>query len=287
MRSAPCVSAIQDVRHSVAMSSTASLHLPTRCAPTHSPGRPTTATACCATSKSTPRSSRTSPVLPRMARPCTRSSTVQGGPGSNAVTRRHCCASPPSRPTGPRSASRRCSPTASTSRSPATTTRNSGTSRRRSSAAGAVRGFGGRASRQRRRGVRALHRRRLAGLAMDRVRVVHQLARTRPLGATSRQPGHLSGGADPRARRRPRLDHVVGGVTDRRRSVPELDVRPSRQHRSRHCAHRLFAVRVRHRRRVRSHRISGRHELRVAIPRSAHDRRVPAAPPRRRPAVRW
>ena len=42
---------------------------------------------------------------------------MPGGRGSNAAIRRHCCASPPSRPTGPRSASRRCSPTASTSRS--------------------------------------------------------------------------------------------------------------------------------------------------------------------------
>ena len=42
-----------------------------------------------------------------------------------------------------------------------------------------------------------------------------------------------------------------------------------------------------HRRRVRSHRVSGRHELRVAVPGGAHDRRVPAAPPRRRPAVRF
>ena len=80
----------------------------------------------------------------------------------------------------------------------------------------AVRCLGGRASRHRRRGVRPVHRRRLAGIAMDRVRVVHQLAGTRPLGATGRQSGHLPGGADARSGRRPRLDHVVGGVADRR-----------------------------------------------------------------------
>ena len=215
-RSASCASATRDARHSVATSSTASPRSPTRCVPTPSPARPTTPTACCATSRSTPRSSPTSPASPRMARPCTRSSTVQGGHGSNAAIRRPCCASPPSRPTGPRSETRRCSRTASTSRSHLTTTRSCGTSRRRLKSAP-------RSSMPRWPSFAPLTPRRSPRTPsttgwhpLDRVRVVHQLAGTRPLGATGRQPGHLPGGADARSGRRPRLDHLVRGVADRR-----------------------------------------------------------------------